>query len=141
MPAPLDLTGRTFGRLTALARAGRRGRAVLWQCACACGRETLATTGNLTSGASTSCGCKRRESVRQLGLANRKAVKARRKSKAKRSRHVCPVCGRAFDGPRNAKYDTLTCKRNAHRRAAAARKAAAQFAKLAADITARSRHE
>lgn len=36
MPAPLQLTGQVFGRLTVMARAGRKG---YWRCRCECGRE------------------------------------------------------------------------------------------------------
>jgi len=61
----IDLTGRTFGRLTvqALTRGvDNRGiRTRLWICRCTCGRETTIQTSSLTSGVSQSCGCLRLE--------------------------------------------------------------------------------
>lgn len=61
MAAP-DLTGRTFGRLTVLGRAGSAptGKA-LWRCACSCGGETVTKTHYLLSGETRSCGCLHRE--------------------------------------------------------------------------------
>ncbi|HVI27483.1 hypothetical protein [Hansschlegelia sp.] len=54
---PLDLTGRRFGRLTALALAttGSGGRS--WQCVCDCGGEKIVRTEYLRSGETKSCGC------------------------------------------------------------------------------------
>jgi DNA-binding XRE family transcriptional regulator len=58
---PLDLTGRTFGRLTAARRVGHRHGAALWLCRCECGNETRASVRSLTEGNTRSCGCLRRE--------------------------------------------------------------------------------
>lgn len=55
----LDLTGRSFGRLTAIERVGTRGESPLWRCACACGGERITTTMCLRRGDSVSCGCHR----------------------------------------------------------------------------------
>lgn len=53
-----ELEGLTFGRLTAIERAGiSRDGQVVWKCACACGRKHLVKAGNLKSGAVLSCGC------------------------------------------------------------------------------------
>lgn len=53
-----DLTGLTFGKLTALKDTGKRknGRAV-WLCQCECGNTVEASTHDLTSGRKRSCGC------------------------------------------------------------------------------------
>lgn len=59
MPAPNDIAGRTFGRLTVLEKTeqtsadGRR----LWRCQCECGKQTFATAQNLLRGSVVSCGC------------------------------------------------------------------------------------
>ena len=54
-----DLTGCTFGRLTALrCIEGARSRGV-WECRCACGNVKLVSYHSLTQGRSTSCGCGR----------------------------------------------------------------------------------
>lgn len=53
-----DLTGRVFGNLTVLCRAGKSVHgAPLWLCQCVCGNLHTTTTGCLTSGSSKSCGC------------------------------------------------------------------------------------
>lgn len=48
----LDLTGQTFGRLTALEPSGAK-----WSCRCECGRTSVVSVGNLRSGHTQSCGC------------------------------------------------------------------------------------
>ena len=56
-----DLTGQRFGRLVALRRDGKRGRAFVWLCQCDCGKLTRAYVSDLTSGHTKSCGCLREE--------------------------------------------------------------------------------
>lgn len=53
-----DLTGRRFGRLTAIRVAAmhpRRG--AIWLCSCACGNTARVLRGNLIAGNTRSCGC------------------------------------------------------------------------------------
>lgn len=52
-----DISGQTFGRLTAIRDVGKRGRKRLWLCACECGNETFGTADDLASGHKRSCGC------------------------------------------------------------------------------------
>lgn len=63
MPKLKNLTGQTFGRLTAISPTSRRdGKgSVYWKCRCVCGREAEVTEDCLTSGSTISCGCRRRE--------------------------------------------------------------------------------
>lgn len=58
MGKKVDLTGRCFGRLTALrpTDALKHGK-VVWECQCDCGALHYATTSHLTSGNVQSCGC------------------------------------------------------------------------------------
>lgn len=61
-------TGTRFGKLAVIGEAGSKrykfGSVRLWLCVCDCGQATVATTGNLRSGNTESCGCgKRRKSV------------------------------------------------------------------------------
>lgn len=57
MPAA-ELVGHPpFGRLTVLNREPSQNGKAMWRCACDCGGETVATTGNLKSGLIVSCGC------------------------------------------------------------------------------------
>lgn len=58
---PTDLTGLTFGRLTALKRIGTKNRAALWECLCSCGQQVNVSANNLVRGDSRSCGCLRSE--------------------------------------------------------------------------------
>lgn len=59
MAAFLDLTGHTYGRLTVVSYVSRKP--TKWSCRCSCGNTSVATTINLRSGNTTSCGCVHRE--------------------------------------------------------------------------------
>lgn len=65
-----NLTGQRFGRLIAVAYAGktRRGQS-LWTCRCDCGKEIVAMNGHLKTGHTTSCGCMRVVCVQTHGEA------------------------------------------------------------------------
>jgi len=56
----LDLTGQRFGRLVAVQRADNRK----WLFRCDCGKEKAIASYSVKSGASTSCGCYRRETCK-----------------------------------------------------------------------------
>lgn len=63
-----DLTGKTFGRWSVLARYSKtisaNGRIVThasWACRCSCGTERIVTGSALRKRSTTSCGCRRRE--------------------------------------------------------------------------------
>ena len=57
MSRPIDLTGKTFGRLTAQYYVGSKNGKRMWHCVCSCGREVDVTAYDLTSGHTRSCGC------------------------------------------------------------------------------------
>jgi hypothetical protein len=62
MPAKrIDLTGRRFGHLTVISFAGRRpykgGTTQLWNVICDCGKQYVASAGNLGGRPNQSCGC------------------------------------------------------------------------------------
>lgn len=66
----IDLTGQRFGMLTVLNRAedyifksGRKER--VWSCKCDCGNEVNVFGENLKKGNTTSCGCYRKEKVKE----------------------------------------------------------------------------
>lgn len=67
-----DLTGQTFGHLTALEYCGKdNSGASLWKCECSCPAKTItiARTSDLKSGKKVSCGCTRsigEEKITQL---------------------------------------------------------------------------
>lgn len=51
-----DLTGQTFGKLTALSSEIRNQR-THWLCECECGKKVTVTTRDLLNGNTKSCGC------------------------------------------------------------------------------------
>lgn len=58
----LDITGKKFGKLTALYRDNEfskrhRYKHSFWKCKCECGNEILVYLGHLQTGHTTSCGC------------------------------------------------------------------------------------
>ena len=61
----IDLTGKRFGRLVVLERAGSRQRGSIktpcWKCRCDCGNEVIATSAELRTGDCKSCGCLKKE--------------------------------------------------------------------------------
>lgn len=64
-----DLTGKRFGGLTVLRRAGN-GR---WRCRCSCGKELEVPAGQLKNGKTQSCGCGRHgEAVNRYDLTGRR---------------------------------------------------------------------
>lgn len=58
----LDLTDQRFGKLVAIKRhdANTKHGSYKWICSCDCGQEIIVTSGNLRSGHTKSCGCRRR---------------------------------------------------------------------------------
>ena len=58
----IDLTGKRFGRLTALRPTEeRKGTSVVWECKCDCGNIVFVSARNLRFDATRSCGCLRSE--------------------------------------------------------------------------------
>ena len=58
----IDLTGKKFGRWTAIERVGKdKNNNILWKCRCDCGTEKINTANKLLAGGSLSCGCLKRE--------------------------------------------------------------------------------
>jgi hypothetical protein len=64
MKQEVDITGRRFGRLTALYRDGySNGWQLVWVCRCDCGKTVRVEKNNLLRGRTKSCGCLRRELI------------------------------------------------------------------------------
>lgn len=61
MPNPVDLTGKQFGRLTAVNVVRNAKGQRMWRCVCECGGESIASAGALNAGEFKSCGCFGRE--------------------------------------------------------------------------------
>lgn len=76
----IDMTGQRFGRLTVIERGEDYVRETYqpymtkpvvkritrWRCRCDCGGEVTVMRCNLVNGATRSCGCLRRERMREL---------------------------------------------------------------------------
>ena len=72
MPKLLDLTNRTFLRLTACWPVGRaKSRKTLWLCVCSCGNLAIVKSDNLIQESTQSCGCVQRELRKVAGRRNR----------------------------------------------------------------------
>ena len=56
-----NLTGKKFGKLTAIAYNGKRGRKSYWVCQCECGGLKEVRADSLKAGKIQSCGCLKRE--------------------------------------------------------------------------------
>lgn len=67
----VDLTGRSFGRLTVVGRAAGSKTTVKWMCVCACGGSTVVAGRALTrrNNATKSCGCLARETAAAISSA------------------------------------------------------------------------
>lgn len=64
----VDLTGRKFGRLTVIKRAGYYKKEIMWRCKCDCGKEVDVIGGSLKRGNTKSCGCLHNEVVNKYGF-------------------------------------------------------------------------
>lgn len=73
----IDLSGHKFGRLTAIKKIDdyyRDGKSkTMWLCRCDCGNENVIVSRcDLQNGKTKSCGCYRRETIRNTGKQNKK---------------------------------------------------------------------
>lgn len=72
-----DITGQTFGRLTAIRPTGKKtsNGATIWECKCSCGNATYVGISELILGKINSCGCLRTETSRKNGKKAGKYIK------------------------------------------------------------------
>jgi hypothetical protein len=62
----LDLTGKTFGRLTVVSASGKTtSGGYIWLCRCECGQTKEIASTSLKQGATSSCGCFRDDRIRE----------------------------------------------------------------------------
>lgn len=72
-----DKTGQKFGHLTVIRLSEKRhpkNNKILWECLCDCGNPEIiyVTTGNLTQGYKTSCGCVKKQQLIRIQQNNKK---------------------------------------------------------------------
>ena len=70
----VDLTGKTFGKLTvvSLLPARAKNRQAQWRCRCSCGKWVPVVSGsNLRSGNTASCGCDSKDIASETGRRNK----------------------------------------------------------------------
>lgn len=110
-----EILGMTFHRLTVVEAAGTKQwksgtPQKLWRCICVCGGETVATTANLRSGNTKSCGCYQRDRVRQ---SNHKHGLSRRGSTEPAYTNWQAMIGRCYNGSGRKNYykDVTVCDR------------------------------
>ena len=75
----IDLTGKTFGRLTVLSPAPRpksvKNKSQYWKCKCICQNEVVVNGNNLRCGNTTSCGCLQKEVRTKHGMSETRLYK------------------------------------------------------------------
>src|SRR5690348_3733081 len=78
MPSALSLAGRQFGKLRVVSRCGisPHGKTT-WNVVCVCGTRCVVIGTQLISGATKSCGCLQRESVRRRNWRHGAAIRGK----------------------------------------------------------------
>ena len=114
-----DLNGQRFGRLTVVSFKGRMNHKTLWNCVCDCGNACVASTASLTTGSTTSCGCRNKENQASMdgirtGFVDGTSVTAidgrRKTNKNNTSGHT----GVSYDRSRKQWVAQLTFQRKNH---------------------------
>lgn len=86
----VELTGKSFGRLTVVGRSPRRSASgAMWFCRCECGGETHVASLKLRSGRTQSCGCYRRDLGHTKNLTHGLSNKSRTYKTWKEMRRRC----------------------------------------------------
>lgn len=70
-----DISGQKFNRLLVLRQLGKRGKILLWECLCDCGKKTIVAPHPLKTNKVKSCGCLRKEQNPTLRLSHGMARK------------------------------------------------------------------
>lgn len=67
-----DITGKKYGRLTAVKIFHKNSQGNYWLCRCDCGNYKKVRIGHLTTGGTKSCGCLKVENLKKIGGSNKK---------------------------------------------------------------------
>lgn len=105
MPAPIDATGKVYGRLTVLSKSepiiSANGRPrTKWLCLCQCGIQTNVDIAKLQSGHTQSCGCFHKDQI------NKPRTHGLRTGAGKQSKEYQTWAGmrQRCNNPNDAKY-------------------------------------
>lgn len=71
MPKFEDISRQRFGRLIAVCEWDRPKTQWRWLCRCDCGNELITSGNSLRMGRTNSCGCLKRDRIRQVGYKNK----------------------------------------------------------------------
>jgi hypothetical protein len=73
--AIVDMTGKRFNKLLVAGIHGRnKHRQITWDCTCDCGKQCVVLGASLRTGATGSCGCQRRDTLRENNRIQRPEV-------------------------------------------------------------------
>ncbi|MEK4148955.1 hypothetical protein NST02_17990 [Robertmurraya sp. FSL W8-0741] len=76
MPKPLNLVGKTFGKLTVINKSdNNKFGKTTWLCKCSCGSEKVIIGSALKNGITKSCGCLKREVLTERNFKHGKSYK------------------------------------------------------------------
>lgn len=95
----IDRTGERYGRLVVIEQAPSRNGYGMWRCRCDCGGERIVRGTQLSSGQTTSCGCRRLEILEKHAfhrdvIPNYEAMHKRvSRERGPAAEHVCVDCG------------------------------------------------
>lgn len=124
MGRKIDLTGKTFGKLTVIKEYPDRTPqgSIQWECQCECGNITIVSGDNLRRNHTVSCGCQKKESAqkRVIDLTGQKfgklTVIAKANPPIKTSNHTywwcncdCGTTNLVIDGENLKRGSTKTC--------------------------------
>lgn len=88
----LNLTNKTFGRLTAIERMPNNGRRTAWKFLCSCGVEKIINSETVTDGRVNSCGCLQKESITQRSLKHGHSINRKSTKELKSYAHAKSRC-------------------------------------------------
>jgi len=69
-----DITGKKYGKLTALYPSYVKNKRTYWSCECECGIICIIGSAHLATGATKSCGCLKKEAHKELTKRNFKGI-------------------------------------------------------------------
>lgn len=106
-----DISGQSFGKLIAVHLSGKKeiSNKKIWHCKCACGNETDVSYGDLVTGNTQSCGCLKKEKIKELYVENTSPCKL--DSSKIRSTNTSGVTGIWFDKNKNKWCAEITFKK------------------------------